>query len=267
MSFILRIGFGAIFACWFLVQSAFAVNVSSFSPGFGAPGDFITIRGSGFYPGVLAVYFGAARDFSAQATAADGTVIIATVPAGATTGPITVMVDTVGNAGSSLEDFTVIGPGPYVSGFSPAVGSGGTLVLVDGAHFSVGTGLQVTFNGVLGTGVFAQSDTRLQVNAPAGVTTGPIRVSSLLAHTTLAGVLRKARIWEKINMSTINDRQRLVVNRLLDGFEGNLTSSKYAKLAHCSADTALRDIRELLERGTLMLNPSRGRSTSYRLSE
>ncbi|MEI6166731.1 MAG: Fic family protein [bacterium] len=88
-----------------------------------------------------------------------------------------------------------------------------------------------------------------------------------LAHTTLAGVLRKARIWEKINMSAINDRQRLVVNRLLDGFEGNLTSSKYAKLAHCSADTALRDIRELLERGTLMLNPSRGRSTSYRLSE
>ena len=183
MSFILRIGFGVVFACWFLAQSAFAVNVSSFSPGFGAPGDFITIRGSGFYPGVLAVYFGAARDYSAQATSADGTVIIATVPAGATTGPITVMVDTVGNAGSSLEDFTVIGPGPYVSGFSPAVGSGGTLVLVDGAHFSVGTGLQVTFNGVLGTGVFAQSDTRLQVNAPAGVTTGPIRVSSSLGSS------------------------------------------------------------------------------------
>jgi Fic family protein len=87
------------------------------------------------------------------------------------------------------------------------------------------------------------------------------------AHTTLAGVLRKARIWEKINMSAINERQRLVVNRLLDGFEGNLTSSKYAKLAHCSTDTALRDIRELLDRGTLEQNLSRGRSTSYRLRE
>lgn len=83
------------------------------------------------------------------------------------------------------------------------------------------------------------------------------------AYTTLAGVLRKARIWEKINLSAINDRQRLVVNRLLDGFEGNLTSSKYAKLAHCSTDTALRDIRELLECGTLVQNPSGGRSTSY----
>ena len=183
MSFILRIGFGAIFACWFLAQSAFAVNVSSFSPGFGAPGDYITIRGSGFYPGNLAVLFGGVPDYSAQATSADGTVIIATVPAGARTGPITVMVNQVGNAGSSLEDFIVIGAGPYVSGFSPAVGSGGTLVLVDGAHFSVGTGIQVTFDGVLGTGVFVQSDTRLQVNAPAGVTTGPIRVSSSLGSS------------------------------------------------------------------------------------
>jgi Fic family protein len=87
------------------------------------------------------------------------------------------------------------------------------------------------------------------------------------AHTTLAGVLRKARIWDRINLSAINDRQRLVINRLLDGFEGNLTSSKYAKLAHCSTDTALRDIRELLDRGTLEQNKSRGRSTSYRLRE
>lgn len=87
------------------------------------------------------------------------------------------------------------------------------------------------------------------------------------AHTTLAGVLRKARVWDKINISAINDRQRLVINRLLDGFEGNLTSSKYAQLAHCSADTALRDIRALLDRGTLSQNPSRGRSTSYRLCD
>lgn len=81
----------------------------------------------------------------------------------------------------------------------------------------------------------------------------------------LAGVLQKARIWEKINTSGVNDRQRLVINRLLDGFQGNLTSSKYAGLAHCSTDSALRDIQELLERGILAQNPSRGRSTSYRL--
>ncbi len=87
------------------------------------------------------------------------------------------------------------------------------------------------------------------------------------AHTTLAGILRKAKIWDKINMTTIHARQRLVINRLLDGFEGNLTSSKYAKLAHCSTDTALRDIRELVECGTLLQNPSGGRSSSYRLCD
>jgi Fic family protein len=87
------------------------------------------------------------------------------------------------------------------------------------------------------------------------------------AQTTLVGVLRKARIWEAINQSPINERQREVVNRLLDGFEGNLTTSKYAKLSHCSTDTALRDIRELLARGVLVQNPGRGRSTNYRLAD
>lgn len=87
------------------------------------------------------------------------------------------------------------------------------------------------------------------------------------AQATLVGVLRKARIWETINQSPINERQREVVNRLLDGFEGNLTTSKYAKLSHCSTDTALRDIRELLDRGVLVQNPGRGRSTNYRLAD
>ncbi len=65
---------------------------------------------------------------------------------------------------------------------------------------------------------------------------------------------------------SLNDRQRLVVNRLLDGFEGKLTTSKYAKLAKCSADTALRDILHLVERGILVRNPEGGRSTSYALA-
>ncbi len=86
------------------------------------------------------------------------------------------------------------------------------------------------------------------------------------AQQTLASVLHKAELWRRINRQPVNDRQRLMINRMLDNFEGFLSTSKYAKLAKCSTDTALRDIRELLERGILLLNPGRGRSTSYRLA-
>ena len=87
------------------------------------------------------------------------------------------------------------------------------------------------------------------------------------AQGSLAGTLRKARMWEWINRSPVNERQRAVINRLLNGFEGKLSSSKYAKLAKCSADTALRDIKELLERGILVQDEAGGRSTSYHLAE
>jgi Fic family protein len=88
------------------------------------------------------------------------------------------------------------------------------------------------------------------------------------AEEALAGVLRKAKIWEGINsQSPVNERQRTVINRLLDGFEGKLSTSKYAKLAKCSGDTALRDIRILLERGILIQEDGGGRNTSYRLVE
>jgi len=86
------------------------------------------------------------------------------------------------------------------------------------------------------------------------------------AQTTLGAVLAKARFWEGIQGVPLNDRQRLVLNRLLDGFEGKLTTSKYAKLAKCSQDTALRDILPLVERGILVRNPKGGRSTSYALA-
>lgn len=65
----------------------------------------------------------------------------------------------------------------------------------------------------------------------------------------------------------MNDRQRLVVNRLLDGLEGKLTSSKWAKVAKCSQDTASRDIDDLTRRGILKRSAAGGRSTSYSLSE
>jgi Fic family protein len=87
------------------------------------------------------------------------------------------------------------------------------------------------------------------------------------AQTTLAAVLSKARFWDSIAGVAINDRQRLVLNRLLDGFEGKLTTSKYAKLAKCSQDTALRDILALAERGILVRGTERGRSTSYALAD
>lgn len=83
------------------------------------------------------------------------------------------------------------------------------------------------------------------------------------AQTTLAAVLEKARFWESIASLSINHRQRMVLHRLLDGWEGTLTSSRYAKLAQCSPDTALRDILFLVERGVLVRNPGGGRSTSY----
>jgi Fic family protein len=86
------------------------------------------------------------------------------------------------------------------------------------------------------------------------------------ARTTLSATLAKARFWEAIAGVAINDRQRLVLNRLLNGFEGNLTTSKYAKIAKCSQDTALRDILTLAERGILVRSPAGGRSTSYSLT-
>lgn len=87
------------------------------------------------------------------------------------------------------------------------------------------------------------------------------------ADGTLGAVLNKARMWQRINRRPVNERQRLVINRMLSGFKGFLSTSKYAKLAKCSTDTALRDIRELVERGILVQNPGGGRSTSYRLGE
>lgn len=75
----------------------------------------------------------------------------------------------------------------------------------------------------------------------------------------------KARFWEKLRDLSLNERQRLVINRLLDGFEGKLTTSKWATLTKSSNDTALRDIQQLVDRGILSRNPAGGRSTSYSL--
>ena len=86
------------------------------------------------------------------------------------------------------------------------------------------------------------------------------------AEESLSAILRKAETWDRINQIPVNERQRAVLNRLMDGFEGKLSSSKYAKLAKCSPDTALRDIKALLDRGVLVQDEGGGRNTSYHLA-
>lgn len=87
------------------------------------------------------------------------------------------------------------------------------------------------------------------------------------AEALLANVFRKAAFWRKYAQASFNKRQRDILNRLLDGFEGKLTSSKYAKIEKCSPDTALRDISELIGRRILMKDEGGGRNTSYSLVE
>ncbi len=85
------------------------------------------------------------------------------------------------------------------------------------------------------------------------------------ADVILAATLRKGRFWEEMAGLPINGRQREMLNRLLDGFEGKLTSSKWARITKCSQDTALRDIGDLTGRGVLVQDAAGGRSTSYSL--
>ncbi len=84
-------------------------------------------------------------------------------------------------------------------------------------------------------------------------------------EATLGGVLQKARFWQAHRSTPLNDRQREMLNKLLNGFEGKLTSSKWATMTKCSQDTALRDILDLVDRGILSKDAGGGRSTSYSL--
>jgi Fic family protein len=87
------------------------------------------------------------------------------------------------------------------------------------------------------------------------------------SEKTLASVMKKARFWDWLRDQPISERQLIVLNRIIDGFEGKLTSSKWAKLARCSQDTAARDIDDLVKRRILVKGPAGGRSTSYALAE
>lgn len=88
------------------------------------------------------------------------------------------------------------------------------------------------------------------------------------AEELLGKVLFKAKLWDEVNQHPVNERQRLIINRMLeDNFVGHMNTSKYAKLAKCSTDTALRDIQDLVSREIFIKNPGGGRSTSYRLPD
>jgi len=87
------------------------------------------------------------------------------------------------------------------------------------------------------------------------------------ADITLASVMRKARFWEFMQGQSLNARQHKVLNRLLDGFDGKLTNAKWARFSKTSADTALRDMTDLVQRGILVKDPGGGRGTSYSLAE
>jgi Fic family protein len=87
------------------------------------------------------------------------------------------------------------------------------------------------------------------------------------AQIALDGVLLRARFWQRWAGTPMNPRQVKLLRRLLDGFEGKLTSSKWAAIAKCSPDTALRDITQLMELGALKKSPGGGRSTGYELAD
>ena len=93
-------------------------------------------------------------------------------------------------------------------------------------------------------------------------------LADAIAHseTALAVVLGKAKFWERNAGISLNERQRRVVDRLLDGYDGRLTSTRWAGMTGCSQDTALRDITDLVERGVLVRSAAGGRSTSYALA-
>jgi len=92
-----------------------------------------------------------------------------------------------------------------------------------------------------------------------------LKSALLETEESMQNILRKAEFWEKHKETTINERQRLMLNKLFDDFFGKLTSSKWAKISKCSTDTALRDIKDLIEKGILQQEEGGGRNVNYTL--
>lgn len=94
-----------------------------------------------------------------------------------------------------------------------------------------------------------------------------IKNAMLATENTTQKILRKAEFWKLHEHTTVNERQRLMLNKLFDGFEGKLQTSKWAKITQTSTDTALRDIKELIEKGILQQTEERGRNANYKLTD
>jgi uncharacterized repeat protein (TIGR01451 family) len=148
--------------------------ITDFTPVFGSVNDTVVINGV-HLGNTTAVLFGGVNAPGPTPNAA-GTQISTRVPIGAPSGVIT--VSTSFGTSNSPTAFTVVGAGPYVTGFSPITGSTSTKVQINGLHFTGVT--NVTFNGQSGVGLMANSDTLLQVQPPSGVLSGPIAVSGPL---------------------------------------------------------------------------------------
>ncbi len=149
--------------------------ISSMIPALGAPGEQILLTGSGFTSGALTVtFFNGVKDLTAKATAAS--TIYAHVPAGASTGPITVQVGA--NSATSVDDFTVVGFGPYLSDFTPAYASVNEDIVITGWHLTNAT--SVKFAGGKNSPAFMPNANGSQITArvPSGATNGPITVTT-----------------------------------------------------------------------------------------
>jgi Fic family protein len=94
-----------------------------------------------------------------------------------------------------------------------------------------------------------------------------LKNAMLATESTMQRIVRKAEFWKIHEHTPINERQRLMLNKLFDGFDGKLQTSKWAKIAKTSPDTALRDIKDLVEKGILRQSDEKGRNANYELVE
>ena len=160
------------------------VFISSFDPTFGshADGTIVMITGSGFSANPIVKYGGPSGVVDPTAGSADGIHIQSQVPAAAVVGPGKIFVQVGSSSTLSTSNFFVLGVGPYISGFTPSMGGVGTLVTINGAHFS--NPITVKFNTATTNGNLVSSSTQFQLNAPAGATTGFITVTASLGTYT-----------------------------------------------------------------------------------
>jgi uncharacterized repeat protein (TIGR01451 family) len=174
-----------IVACLFTATTLPAQIITNVVPPLGGHGDFVQIFGNGFAPGnkrpnTLTIKFnGTTSTTSTNAVVSDSEIDVTNVPTAATSGTIQVIIN--GTTVTSPQSFLIVPTNmPYATNFTPAYGASGTPVTITGVHFQSAGVNGVTFNGVSGGSFFLNSDHQISVNAPGGVTTGPLVIQSSL---------------------------------------------------------------------------------------